>query len=202
MNLCITKLVQDGVRRILNTAGLEVLGERELAEYCLQLYAQVAYDFSVHVHSCTYTELVTASPLLYSTLKVLDEWESIFARRLDALGSAPEELFVNEDEETGAMFVGMGPAVMRHKFILEPENSPFQGHSVPAKQARHLWKYLVHRDECREAFIHHIFTSKMAGEESADLGPNCRSLYKAVDSVVTAFCIHPVSIASTRFNER
>ena len=27
MNLCITKIVQEGVRKILSTAGLEVLGE-------------------------------------------------------------------------------------------------------------------------------------------------------------------------------
>ena len=69
-------------------------------------------------------ELVTVSPMLYSALKVMDEWESIFARRLDALGAAPEDLFHNEEEES-RMFKG-GPALMRYKFILEPENAPFR----------------------------------------------------------------------------
>jgi hypothetical protein len=161
INLCVTKLVQEGVRRILSTAGLEVL------------------------------ELVTASPLLYSTLKVLDEWESIFTRRLDALEADPEDLFMREDEDTGAMFMGVGPAIMRHKFILEPENSPFQGQTIVSKQARQLWEYLVHQDECREVFIHHIFAGKAGGSDGAEMGPNSRSLYKAVDSAVWSFCIHP-----------
>ena len=30
MNLCVTKMVQDAVRKVLSTAGLEVLGEIEL----------------------------------------------------------------------------------------------------------------------------------------------------------------------------
>lgn len=71
------------------------------------------------------TELVTLSPLLYSTLKILDEWESIFTRRLDALGGAPDDLFHNEEDESSIMFRA-GPALMRHKFILEPDNSPFR----------------------------------------------------------------------------
>ena len=54
----------------------------------------------------------------------MDEWESIFTRRLDALGAAPDNLFDNEEEES-PMF-GVGPALMKHKFILEPENSPFK----------------------------------------------------------------------------
>ena len=70
-------------------------------------------------------ELVTASPLLYSTLKVMDEWESIFARRLEALGQAPDDLFRTEGEEESAAFAA-GPALMRHKFILEPDNGPFK----------------------------------------------------------------------------
>ena len=141
-----------------------------------------------------HTELVTASPLLYSTLKVLDEWESIFSRRLDALETLPEELFTKDNEDTGALFVGVGPAVMRHKFILEPENSPFLGQGAAARQARQLWEFLVHKDECREKFIHHIFASKGASEESgAKAGPTSRSLFKAADSVIWSFCIHPVS---------
>lgn len=138
------------------------------------------------------TELVTASPLLYSTLKVLDEWESIFTRRLDALEADPEDLFTKEDEDSGAMFVGVGPALMKHKFILESENSPFQGQTAVAKEARQLWEYLVHRDECRELFIRHIFANKAGAGENVDSSPNCRSLYKAVDSIVWSFCIHPV----------
>ena len=83
---------------------------------------------------------------------------------------------------------------MRHKFILETENSPFRGQTAVAKEAQRLWELLVHRDDCREIFIHHIFASKGGGEERGrDTRPNCRSLYKAVDNAVWSFCIHPVS---------
>ena len=109
----------------------------------------------------------------------------------------PEELFTRDDEDTGALFVGVGPAVMRHKFILEPENSPFLGQRAAAKEARQLWEFLVHREECREIFIHHIFSSKGGtGESGAHVGPSSRSLFKAPDSVIWSFCIHPVSHSS------
>ena len=70
------------------------------------------------------TELVTASPLLYSTLKLMEQWESTFARRLDALGPAPDDLFGDEDEAESPMFK-VGPAIMKHKSILEQDHSPF-----------------------------------------------------------------------------
>ncbi len=34
------------------------------------------------------------------------------------------------------------------------------GKSKQARQAKHLWQYLVHRDEVLETFIHHLFKSK------------------------------------------
>ena len=68
-------------------------------------------------------ELVTASPLLYSTLKLMEQWESIFARRLDALGPAPDDLF--GDEEAESPMFKIGPAIMKHKSILEQDHSPF-----------------------------------------------------------------------------
>ena len=53
----------------------------------------------------------------------MDEWESIFARRLEALGRAPGDLFQTDEDQP--VFVA-GPALMKHKFILEPDNAPFK----------------------------------------------------------------------------
>ena len=70
------------------------------------------------------SELVTASPLLYSTLKLMEQWELTFTRRLEALGPAPDDLFGDEEEAESPMFRN-GPPIMRHKSILEQDHTPF-----------------------------------------------------------------------------
>jgi hypothetical protein len=70
------------------------------------------------------SELVTASPLLYSTLKLMEQWELTFIRRLEALGPAPDDLFGDEEEAESPMFRN-GPPIMRHKNILEQDHTPF-----------------------------------------------------------------------------
>ena len=102
------------------------------------------------------------SPLLYSTLKILDEWESIFTRRLEALGEAPNDLFGPSDDIETSKF-RMGLSLMRHKFVLEPENSPFRAKDRASRNAKKLWQHLVHDDESRETIIHYIFVNKVRG---------------------------------------
>lgn len=104
---------------------------------------------------------MTVSPLLYSTLKILDEWDSIFTRRLEALGEAPDDLFGPTEEEASKFRMGL--SLMRHKFILEPENSPFRSKDKVSRNAKKLWQYLVHEDESRETIIHYIFVNKVTG---------------------------------------
>ncbi len=81
--------------------------------------------------------------MLYSALKLLDEWETIFTRRLEALGEAPNDLFHNEgrEQEAESPVFKVGPALMRHKFILEPENSPFRYNRLhkPKRLPNHLY---------------------------------------------------------------
>lgn len=103
---------------------------------------------------------MTVSPLLYSTLKILDEWESIFTRRLEALGEAPDDLFGSSDDSEASKF-RMGLALMRHKFILEPEHSPFRSKDRASRNAKKLWQFLVHQDEPRETIIYYIFVNKV-----------------------------------------
>lgn len=103
---------------------------------------------------------MTVSPLLYSALKVMDEWESIFMRRLEALGEAPDDLFGSIDDVDSSKF-RMGIALMRHKFILEPNHSPFRGKDRGSRSVKKLWQYLVHQDEVRETIIYYIFVNKV-----------------------------------------
>lgn len=51
---------------------------------------------------------------------------------------------------------------MRHKFILEPENSPFRSKDKASRNAKKLWQYLVHKDDARETIIHYIFVNKVS----------------------------------------
>lgn len=112
------------------------------------------------------------SPLLYSTLKLLDEWESIFTRRLEALGEPPDDFFgSSEDVETSKFKMGL--SLMRHKFILEPDNSPFRLRDKTSRAAKKLWQFLVHLDEPRETIIHYLFRGHMMSHmilESSCLG--------------------------------
>ena len=67
-------------------------------------------------------EFITASPVLYRLLSLLDDWESFFVRKLDTHPTPSLNLFLpNDNHETR-----YGPALTRHKFILEPEHSPFR----------------------------------------------------------------------------
>ena len=75
-------------------------------------------------HTHLFLELVTASPLLYSTLKLMEQWEYTFVRRLEALGPVPDDLFGDEEEAESPMFRN-GPPIMRHKSILEQDHTPF-----------------------------------------------------------------------------
>lgn len=99
------------------------------------------------------------SPLIYSTLKVLDEWESIFSRRLVALGEPPDDMFGDDDEENPMFRIGL--ALMRHKFILEPENSPFRGRDRASRSAKKLWQFFVHQDGPRETILQCVFMRKV-----------------------------------------
>lgn len=182
MNLCISKILQQVIRRMVNGVGLELM------------------------------ELVTVSPLLYSTLKVLDEWESIFMRRLEALGEAPGDLFGSGEDVESSKF-RMGITLMRHKFVLEPDNSPFRAKNRLSRQAKRLWRYLVHQDEPRETIIHYIYVNKGAGSgvsggnlsplgsldleetDSPSAEPSCKVIHKEHDNTISAFCLNSCSRA-------
>lgn len=105
MNTGITKIVKDAVKSILATAGMEVTGMKCCMTTVLLL---------LHV------ELPVCSPLLHLVMKTLDSWEENFQAQLESFGGVPSELL------DGSPHRGQGPALLRHKSILEPENSPFR----------------------------------------------------------------------------
>ena len=105
--------------------------------------------------------------MLYLTLKIMDEWESIFTRRLDALGETPDDLFGSDESETSKFSIGL--SLMRHKFILEPENSPFRSKDRLSRNCKKLWQFLVHQDEPRETIIQYIYANKVQRSHYCDV---------------------------------
>lgn len=65
-------------------------------------------------------ELPVCSPLLHLVVKTLDTWEENFQAQLESFDGAPSELSDSSPHK------GQGPALLQHKSILEPENSPFR----------------------------------------------------------------------------
>ena len=69
---------------------------------------------------CLLPELPVCSPLLHMVVKILDSWEENFQAQLESFDGVPSELSDSSPRK------GQGPALLRHKSILEPENSPFR----------------------------------------------------------------------------
>ena len=69
-------------------------------------------------------EFITASPVLYKLMALLDDWDTSFTNQLQSHPSGPPSLFEQDQ-------AGYGPAITRHKFILEPEHSPFKYKTTP-----------------------------------------------------------------------
>uniref|UniRef100_A0A8D0D7S0 Dmx like 1 n=1 Tax=Sander lucioperca TaxID=283035 RepID=A0A8D0D7S0_SANLU len=108
-------------------------------------------------------DLPVGSPLCHAVLKTLQRWEQLLQKRLEIFGGPPSKYISNSlQDETAAP----GPALLRHKALFEPSNTPFSHHSaLPEKR---LWQFLVKREEVQETFIRNIFTKKRDTNESGE----------------------------------
>ncbi|XP_019849574.1 PREDICTED: dmX-like protein 2 isoform X3 [Amphimedon queenslandica] len=156
MNLGIVQMLQRVLRNTITLTGMEIL------------------------------EFITASPVLYRLLSLLDDWESFFIRKLDTHSTPSLNLFLPTENNQETRY---GPALTRHKLILEPEHSPFRKDDRNSKLARRLWCYLVHQEPIRDTFIRYIFYKKRIGSATPDEPPVQRILYRQPDSPVSCLCI-------------
>uniref|UniRef100_A0A8C2X9T5 Dmx like 1 n=1 Tax=Cyclopterus lumpus TaxID=8103 RepID=A0A8C2X9T5_CYCLU len=108
-------------------------------------------------------DLPVGSPLCHAVLKTLQRWEQVLQKRLEIFGGPPS-MYISTllKDETAAP----GPALLRHKALFEPSNTPFSHHSaLPVKR---LWQFLVKQEEVQETFIRNIFTKKLDPNESCE----------------------------------
>ncbi|XP_032655560.1 dmX-like protein 1 isoform X3 [Chelonoidis abingdonii] len=111
------------------------------------------------------SELPVSSPLCHAILKTFQRWEQVLLRRLEIHGGPPQNLISAHASEDA---LSAGPALLRHKALLEPTNTPFKSNSHVALSVKRLWQYLVKQEEVQETFIRNIFTKKRCLNESLE----------------------------------
>ncbi|NXC27642.1 DMXL1 protein, partial [Campylorhamphus procurvoides] len=136
------------------------------------------------------SELPVSSPICHAVLKTLQRWEQVLLRRLELYGGPPQHyISVHASEDA----LAAGPALLRHKTLLEPTNTPFRSSSHVALSVKRLWQYLVKQEEVQETFIRNIFTKKRSlNEVETDLGypgGKARIIHKESD-IITAFAVN------------
>ncbi|XP_015742863.1 dmX-like protein 1 isoform X1 [Python bivittatus] len=103
------------------------------------------------------TELPVCSPVCHAVLKALQRWEQVLLRRLEMHGGPPENFIsvhILQDASSS------GPALLRHKVLLEPTNTPFKSKSYYALSVKRLWQYLIKQEVVQETFIRNIFAKR------------------------------------------
>ncbi|KAM8961070.1 dmX-like protein 1 isoform 2-T2 [Pelodytes ibericus] len=136
------------------------------------------------------SELPVASPLCHSILKTLQRWEQVLLKRLEIYGGPPQDFITIPTSEEA---LSAGPAILRHKALLEPTNTPFKSKHSSTLPVKRLWQYLVKQEGIQETFIRNIFTKKSdLNETEADQacsGGRARIIHKESD-IITAFSVN------------
>ncbi|XP_012513474.1 PREDICTED: dmX-like protein 2 [Propithecus coquereli] len=113
-------------------------------------------------------QLPVTSPLGIAVIKNLENWEQILQEKMDQFEGPPPN-YINTYPTD--LSVGAGPAILRNKAMLEPENTPFKSRDSSALPVKRLWHFLVKQEVLQETFIRYIFTKKRKQSEvEADLG--------------------------------
>ncbi|KAG8575677.1 hypothetical protein GDO81_009635 [Engystomops pustulosus] len=135
-------------------------------------------------------DLPVTSPLGIGVVKNLENWEQILHETMDQFGGPPPNYINTIPSE---LTVGTGPAILRHKAMLDPENTPFKSKDYSALPVKRLWHYLVKQELLQETFIRYIFTKKRKQSEvEADLGypgGKAKVIHKESD-IIMAFAIN------------
>ncbi|KAM6950270.1 dmX-like protein 2 isoform 3-T3 [Lycodopsis pacificus] len=122
-----------------------------------------------------FADLPVVSPLSNAVLKTLENWEQLLLERMNKFDGPPPNYINTYPTDLSA---GGGPAILRHKAMLEPDNTPFKTKNNQSFPARRLWHFLVKQEVLQETLIRYIFTKKRKQSESVEnhmdrINPNC-----------------------------
>ncbi|XP_069563830.1 dmX-like protein 1 isoform X1 [Brachyistius frenatus] len=110
-------------------------------------------------------DLPVGSPLCHAVLKTLQRWEQVLQKRLEIFGGPPSKYISTQLQDETAT---PGPALLRHKALFEPSNTPFRTSHHSALPVKRLWQFLVKQEEVQETFIRNIFTKKPGTNQSVE----------------------------------
>ncbi|XP_020836444.1 dmX-like protein 2 isoform X2 [Phascolarctos cinereus] len=137
-----------------------------------------------------FSDLPVTSPLGIAVIKNLENWEQILQEKMDQFEGPPPNYINTCPSDTS---VGAGPATLRNKAMLDPENTPFKSRDSSAFPAKRLWHFLVKQEILQETFIRYIFTKKRKQSEvEADLGypgGKAKIIHKESDMIM-AFAVN------------
>nr|XP_034493175.1 dmX-like protein 2 isoform X7 [Marmota flaviventris] len=137
-----------------------------------------------------FSELPVTSPLGIAVIKNLENWEQILQEKMDQFEGPPPNYINTYPTDIS---VGAGPAILRNKAMLEPENTPFKSRDSSALPVKRLWHFLVKQEVLQETFIRYIFTKKRKQSEvEADLGypgGKAKIIHKESDMIM-AFAVN------------
>ncbi|XP_059928097.1 dmX-like protein 2 isoform X6 [Gadus macrocephalus] len=137
-----------------------------------------------------FTDLPVTSPLCNAMLKTLENWEQLLLERMNKFEGPPPNYINTFPTDLSA---AGGPAILRHKAMLEPDNTPFKTKNTSSFPVRRLWHFLVKQEVLQETLIRYIFTKKRRQcEVEADLGypgGKAKIIHKESD-IIMAFAIN------------
>lgn len=74
-------------------------------------------------HAIEISDLPVVSPLCNAVLKNLENWEQLLLDKMNRFDGPPPNYINTYPTDLSA---GGGPAILRHKAMLEPDNTPFK----------------------------------------------------------------------------
>uniref|UniRef100_A0A8B9HDR3 Dmx-like 2 n=1 Tax=Astyanax mexicanus TaxID=7994 RepID=A0A8B9HDR3_ASTMX len=106
--------------------------------------------------------LPVTSPLCNAVLKCLENWEQQLLDKMNKFDGPPPNYINTYPTDVSA---GGGPAILRHKAMLEPDNTPFRAKHHLSFPVRRLWHFLVKQEILQETLMRYIFTKKRKQSE-------------------------------------
>lgn len=85
--------------------------------------APASLFFTLHFRFLHVPDLPVISPLGNAVLKTLESWEQLLLERMNKFDGPPPNYINTYPTDLSA---GGGPAILRHKAMLEPDNTPFR----------------------------------------------------------------------------
>ncbi|XP_028679377.1 dmX-like protein 2 isoform X1 [Erpetoichthys calabaricus] len=112
-----------------------------------------------------FADLPVISPLGNACIKNLEKWEQILIEKMNKFDGPPPNYINTYPSDVS---IGGGPAILRHKAMLEPDNTPFKAKHHLVFPVKRLWHFLVKQEVLQDTFIRYIFTKKRKQSESVE----------------------------------